>query len=52
MSPRKDPNLSELLDDPIVVILMKSDGVERDHVQRLVTEMRHKLLREPAPIAA
>lgn len=53
MSPRKDPGLSELLDDPIVAILMKSDGIERDHVLDLMLEMRRKLTREtPQTLAA
>lgn len=53
MSPRQDPDLTELLDDPIVAILMKSDGVERENVRTLMLEMRRKLINEaPATLAA
>ena len=38
-----EPSLSELMADPIFGHLLTSDGVERDHVETLITEMRCKL---------
>ena len=31
--------LSELLDDPLVGLVMKSDGVDRRHLERLFEEL-------------
>jgi len=40
---RKDPSLTEILDDPIVVAVMTRDGISREHVQRLMEQMRRRL---------
>lgn len=52
MSYQKDADLSELLDDPIVTLLMKRDGVSREYVCRLMREMQRKLYGEPERLAA
>jgi len=39
---KKEPSLSELLDDPLVALLMASDGVTRTEVESLMAGMRLK----------
>jgi len=38
--------LSELLEDPIVLMVMRSDGVTTDNVRRLMSELRRRALKE------
>ena len=38
-----EPSLSELMSDPIFGHLLTSDGLEQEHVETLITEMRYKL---------
>ena len=35
--------LSEMLDDPIVVAVMRRDGVSREQVQAVIAEVRRNL---------
>ncbi len=39
---RNEPTLDELLDEPIVRMLMASDRVEARHVRRLMNEAQHR----------
>lgn len=39
----RDPRISELLEDPIAVALMRRDGVSSDHVHQLLDDMRKRL---------
>lgn len=52
MERRKDPTLSELLDDPIVAAVMSRDGVSREHVQTLMDQMRRRLRDRREQLAA
>ena len=52
MEYRKDPSLSEILDDPIVVAVMARDGVKREHVQHLMDQMRRRLRAQQERLAA
>lgn len=38
--------LNELLEDPIVLMVMRSDGVTTDNVRRLVRELRRRAVRD------
>jgi hypothetical protein len=38
-----EPSLTELMADPIFGHLLASDGVQQEHVETLITEMRYKL---------
>jgi len=38
--------LSELLDDPLVGLLMKSDGVDRHHLELLLEELSQGRFRD------
>ncbi|WP_199229517.1 hypothetical protein [Azospirillum sp. TSO22-1] len=48
----KDPSLSEILDDPIVVAVMNRDGIDREHVQLLMEQMRRRLRARQERLAA
>lgn len=37
---RPEPRLDELLDDPLVEILMRSDSVDRDALMAMLTALR------------
>lgn len=53
MNHRREPTLSELLDDPIVIAMMTRDGFTREHILRLVERVRrNRQAAEPAPLAA
>lgn len=52
MELRKDPSLSEILDDPIVVAVMTRDGISREHVQHLMEQMRRRLRARQERLAA
>jgi len=39
--------LSELLEDPIVLMVMRSDGVTTDNVRRLMRDLRRRVSSEP-----
>lgn len=39
----KELSLSEILDEPIIVAVMARDGVDREHVQHLMDQMRRRL---------
>lgn len=41
MDYRREPTLSELLDEPIVVAVMARDGFTREHILRLIEQVRH-----------
>lgn len=49
---RKDPSLSEILDDPIVVAVMARDGIDREQVQLLMDQMRRRLRARQERLAA
>ena len=49
---RKDLSLSEILNDPIVVAVMTRDGIDREHVQRLMDQMRQRLRARQDRLAA
>lgn len=40
---KHDPRITDLLDDPIAVALMRRDGVSSDHVHQLLNDMRKRL---------
>jgi len=42
---RGETKLGEIIDDPMTHRLMASDGIERDHLVRLLGEARAKLAR-------
>lgn len=44
----RELTLQEMLDDPIVRMMMKSDGVEHDDLRRLVRHTRALLLDAPS----
>jgi hypothetical protein len=52
MSTQKDLSLLELLDDPMIVVLMKCDGVSRDSLYRLLQDMQRKMRENPRLLAA
>lgn len=39
-----EPSLRELLDDPVVHLVMERDGVRSDEVEELMTRVRTRLL--------
>jgi hypothetical protein len=43
-----EPDLGDLLADPILHRLLASDGVASEHLVTLITDMRHKLSLRPA----
>jgi len=43
----KEPKLDDLLEDPILDILLAHDGVSRDELHRLVEQARQSLARRP-----
>lgn len=52
MEDSRDLSLSEILDEPIVVALMARDGINREHVQQLMDQMRHSLRAQQERLAA
>lgn len=52
MNMQKDPSLSELLDDPIVIVMMKCDGVTREFLSGLFQDVRQKIRENPERAAA
>lgn len=53
MNHRREPTLSELLDEPIVIAVMARDGFTREHIQRLIERVRHNRRNaEREPLAA
>lgn len=46
------PSLRELLDDPVIHVLMARDGVHPDEVRRLMEEVRRRLDRRTERMAA
>lgn len=52
MEHRKDPSLSEILDDPIVIAVMTRDGISRKYVQDLMERMRCRLRAQQQRLAA
>ncbi len=40
---RGEPALSELLDDPVMLRLLLSDGVNRDHLMQVISDARNRL---------
>jgi hypothetical protein len=46
--PPGEPRLREIIDDPVTHRLMASDGIEHDHLIRLMNEARTKLARRRA----
>lgn len=52
MEHRFEPTLSELLNDPLVMIVMHRDGYDPDRVLQLFREVRHNMaLRQQRPEA-
>jgi hypothetical protein len=47
----REASLAELLDDPVVAMIMRSDGVDRDSVERLLMTVERERARF-APTAA
>lgn len=57
MERTQEPTLIELLNDPMVMIMMDRDGYDRDHLLQLFREVRRNLVlkapeRGTQPIAA
>ncbi|HYG87718.1 MAG TPA: hypothetical protein VD978_15770 [Azospirillum sp.] len=52
MEHRRDPTLSEILEDPIIVAVMTRDGTSREHVQQLMEQMRRRLRARRERVAA
>ena len=52
MDHKTDASLSELLSDPIILSLMRRDGVSRDELEQLFEELRRNLCAQEEPIAA
>ena len=52
MDHQKDPTLSEILDEPIVVALMKRDGISRECLRQLLETVRRNLRAREERIAA
>lgn len=52
MERRRDPTLSEILDDPIILAVMARDGISREHVQKLMEQMRNRLRAQQERLAA
>ena len=48
----KEPTLGEMLDDPIVQILMKRDGVQRASLELLMSDVREKRTDAEAHLSA
>lgn len=44
---RPEPTVDDLLSDPIAVMLMRRDGVERRWLDGFLAEMRHRLTDAP-----
>lgn len=52
MERRFEPTLSDLLNDPLVMIVMHRDGYDSDGVLQLFREVRHNMaLRQQKPEA-
>lgn len=43
MDDQKDPTLSEILDEPIIMALMKRDGISRESLRQLLERVRNNL---------
>lgn len=41
----REPDLAEVLTDPIILRLLRSDGIHRDHLIDLIADIRVKLAR-------
>ena len=52
MDHQKDPTLSEILDEPIVVALMKRDGISRECLRQLLETVSRNLRAREERIAA
>jgi hypothetical protein len=49
--PWKEPKLDDLLDDPIIDVLLQRDGVSKQDVRNVVDEARRKRRPQPERIA-
>lgn len=52
MDHQKDPTLSEILDEPIIVALMKRDGISRECLNKLLEQVRRNLRAREQRMAA
>lgn len=52
MYDRRDPTLSELLDEPIIKAVMARDGISRESIHALIERVRRSRVRERQPLAA
>jgi hypothetical protein len=43
--PWKEPKLDDLLDDPVIDVLLEHDGVSKDDLRHLMAETRRRLAR-------
>jgi len=48
----REPTIDEMLSDPIVLLLMKHDGVEEEQLRHLVRAVRRRLISAPEPVTA
>jgi hypothetical protein len=44
---RREPTIEDLLSDPIAIMLMQRDGVDRGWLDRFLADMRHRLTAGP-----
>ena len=44
---RREPTLGELLDDPIMQVLMERDGVDERDLRRLLDDVKHRRAAAP-----
>ncbi|MBP2313783.1 hypothetical protein [Azospirillum soli] len=52
MDHQKDPTLFELLEEPIVIALMKRDGISRENMHQLLEQVRRNLRAREERMAA
>lgn len=52
MDHQKEATLFELLEEPIVIALMKRDGVSREHMHQLLEQVRRNLRAREERMAA
>jgi hypothetical protein len=49
--PWQEPKLDDLLEDPIIDVLLQRDGVSKEYLRNLVDETRRKRRLQPERIA-
>ncbi|WP_192499460.1 hypothetical protein [Skermanella pratensis] len=51
-NPRKEPSLTDLLNDPIVQLMMRRDAVERETIEAMIARLRLSRRAEAERLAA